>query len=52
MPDLVTYLAWSPEGGRLLVARGRGELYVLDVRTRRMRQLTSGMSVISGMSWR
>jgi hypothetical protein len=50
--SLLTFLAWSPDGRTLLVAGGRGELYALSLRTRRLDRLTSGMAFISGMAWR
>jgi Tol biopolymer transport system component len=49
-------VAWSPDGSRLLLSAARGaeptELYMLDLKSHRLRQLTSGMGWISGMTWR
>jgi Tol biopolymer transport system component len=52
----MTGLAWSPDGTRLLLSAATAaeptELYTLELKTRRLRRLTSGMGWISGMTWR
>jgi Tol biopolymer transport system component len=49
-------LAWSPDGGRLVVSAEKGsnpsELYVIDLASHRVRPLTKGMGAVFGVSWR